>query len=76
MVVQESAGPAGPILLTVSGMTCGGCAAAVSRALTGIPGVVAARVDLSAGRATVTGTAQPQELIRALEAAGFGGELA
>lgn len=76
MAVQDSSGNTGPIVLVVSGMTCGGCAGAVSRALAGIPGVVQARVDLSAGRATVTGTAPAQELIRALEAAGFGGELA
>lgn len=76
MAVQDPSGAAGPIVLAVTGMTCGGCAGAVSRALAGIPGVVEARVDLPAGRAIVTGTAPLRELIRALEAAGFGGALA
>lgn len=76
MADQSSKKTAGPVVLAVSGMTCGGCAGAVSRALSGVSGVVEARVDLAAGRATVTGTARAEDLIRAVEAAGFSGELA
>lgn len=64
-----------PWVLAVSGMTCSGCAGAVTRALTAVPGVVAAQVDLAAGRATVTGTARAAELIRAVQDAGFSGEI-
>lgn len=67
---------ASPIMLAISGMTCGGCAGAVGRALSAVPGVVEARVDLAGGRATVTGSARAEDLIRAVEAAGFAGALA
>jgi P-type Cu+ transporter len=66
----------GPIVLAISGMTCGGCASAVTRALSRVSGVVEARVDLASSCATVTGTARAEDLISAVEAAGFAGELA
>jgi copper chaperone CopZ len=75
-IQQRSNESAGPVVLTVGGMTCGGCAGAVSRALSQVPGVVEAQVDLAKGRATVTGSARPEDLIRAVEAAGFSGSLA
>jgi copper chaperone len=65
----------GPIVLEVTGMTCGGCASSVTRILTRVPGVTEAQVDLPTGRATVTGGARPDDLIHALEAAGFSGRL-
>ncbi|MGH8221273.1 MAG: heavy-metal-associated domain-containing protein [Steroidobacteraceae bacterium] len=71
-----SAKEAGTIVLAVCGMTCGGCANAVARALSRVPGVSEARVDLASERATVVGTAPVDELTRALEAAGFGGRQA
>jgi copper chaperone CopZ len=76
MAVQGSKETAGPVVLAIAGMTCGGCAGAVTRALSAVPGVVAAQVDLAGGRATVTGTARAEELIRAVQAAGFDGGLA
>ena len=66
----------GPVVLAIPGMTCGGCASAVARALSAVPGVVEARVDLADGRATVTGTARAEDLILAVRAAGFAGGLA
>jgi copper chaperone len=39
--------------LKISGMTCGHCVAAVTRALENQEGVTAARVDLEAGRAEI-----------------------
>jgi copper chaperone CopZ len=76
MGTQSSKSPAGTTVLTVSGMTCGGCSNAVTRALSGVAGVTNARVDLASGCATVTGSAQAAELIRALEAAGFEAQVA
>jgi copper chaperone CopZ len=76
MAIHGSKDATGPVVLAISGMTCGGCAGAVTRALSAVPGVTAARVDLAGGCATVTGTARAADLIRALEAAGFGGGLA
>lgn len=67
--------PAGTVELTISGMACDGCASTVSRVLSRVAGVMDARVDLASGRATVRGTAQADDLIRAVEAAGFGGRL-
>lgn len=66
----------GAVVLAVAGMSCGGCAGAVARALSAVPGVLEARVDLAGGRATVKGTARAQDLIHALQAAGFGAQLA
>ena len=63
-------------VLTVSGMTCGGCANTVTRVLTRVPGVERAEVDLASGLATVTGRATVAAMISAVEAAGFGGRLA
>jgi copper chaperone CopZ len=76
MAVRGSKESAGAVVLAISGMTCGGCVGAVTRALSAVPGVVEARVDLADGRATVTGTARAEDLIRAVRAAGFGGGLA
>ena len=76
MTSQSSKESAGPVVLAISGMTCGGCAGAVGRALSQVPGVAEARVDLAKGQATVTGTARAEDLIRAVEAAGFAGGLA
>ncbi|MGH8169149.1 MAG: heavy-metal-associated domain-containing protein [Steroidobacteraceae bacterium] len=74
MTTAKSNVSAGPIVLAVGGMTCGGCAGAVGRALSGVPGVVEAQVDLGNGRATVTGTAGADDLIRAVTDAGFSAE--
>jgi copper chaperone len=42
------------VTLNVDGMSCGGCAASVTRALKATPGVSDAVVELAAKRATVT----------------------
>ena len=76
MAVQGSKEAAGAVVLAIKGMTCGGCAGAVTRALSAVPGVAEARVDLAGGRATVTGIAAAEELIHAVQAAGFDGGLA
>lgn len=76
MSTQASNEAARAVVLAISGMTCGGCVGAVTRALSRVPGVAQAQVDLASGRATVTGTAPAAELIRAVEAAGFSGGLA
>lgn len=61
--------------LTVSGMTCGHCEQAVERALKGVPGVQAVRVDLQGGTATVRGEADPQALMAAVTDEGYGAQL-
>ncbi|MFN3585937.1 MAG: heavy metal translocating P-type ATPase [Moraxellaceae bacterium] len=62
--------------LAVSGMTCASCAGRVEKALTGVPGVVAARVNLASDTARIThvpGVA-PSALVAAVTAAGYGAE--
>ncbi|HEX2555035.1 MAG TPA: heavy metal translocating P-type ATPase [Microvirga sp.] len=60
--------------LSVSGMTCASCVSRVERALTRIPGVAAAEVNLATERARVTapaGTVSPADLVTAIEEAGY-----
>lgn len=64
------------IELSIEGMTCGGCANAVTRALAKVPGVTAVTVDRPGGRGRVEGNADARDLIAAVEQAGFGARLA
>ena len=60
-------------VLIVPAMHCGGCMAKVERALLALPGVTAARVNLTAKqvRADHSAAVEPAQLIAALEQAGF-----
>jgi copper chaperone CopZ len=64
------------LVLSISGMTCGGCATTLNRVLCRVPGVTRADVDLANARARVVGTARPDELLDAVRRAGYGAELA
>ncbi len=60
--------------LKVKGMTCSGCVASVKRVLEGVPGVKAAEVSLTEGRAIVrydASVADAAQFKRAIEDAGF-----
>ncbi len=67
-------------LLSVTGMTCGNCARHVTDALQGVRGVRSATVDLEGAQASVRwapgAEASVPDLVRAVEAAGFGAEVA
>jgi heavy metal translocating P-type ATPase len=63
--------PAPPVDLEIDGMTCASCVARVERALTAVPGVTGAAVNLATERAHVSGRADPVALIRAIEDAGY-----
>lgn len=70
---------ASSVSLTVTGMTCAGCEAAVRAALAAIPGVHEANVSATLHQARVTYDAAltgPRALICAVRQAGFGAELA
>ncbi|MGB1586203.1 MAG: heavy-metal-associated domain-containing protein [Thermoplasmatota archaeon] len=61
------------IELNVTGMTCGSCAAAVTRALEDVPGVAAVRVDVAGPtRVAVKPGTTKEDLVAAIDAAGFG----
>jgi len=60
--------------LNISGMTCGHCQTAVSKALKSVPGVQDAQVDLASGKATVDGQVDVQALIAAVVEEGYGAQ--
>jgi len=64
------AGGAG-VTLAITGMTCIGCASAVKRLLSNVPGALEVDVDLDSGRALVAGTARAEALIAALQGTGY-----
>lgn len=59
--------------LAIEGMTCSGCAGQVERALSAVPGVTLARVNLAAERAEVVSDAAlaVDKLVAAVEATGY-----
>ena len=60
------------ITLTISGMTCGHCEAAVGKALAQVPGVEkVVSVDRNAGQATVEGNASAEDLLNAVIEEGY-----
>jgi copper chaperone CopZ len=63
------------IVLSIEGMTCSGCVSTVRRVLSRVPGVTSAEVDRAKGRALVEGSFQPEALVAAAEAAGFGAQI-
>lgn len=59
--------------ITVKGMSCGHCAAAVTKALEELPGISQVQVDVSSGRVTFA-NANPisqEQLARVIKAAGY-----
>jgi len=59
---------------TITGMTCGGCSASVTRALENAG--FTATVDLASNTAEVQGTPDPAKVIQAIEDAGFEAQVA
>lgn len=57
--------------LTVEGMTCGHCEQTVEDALEDVAGVTDASADRETEQATVEGDADPDELVGAIEDAGY-----
>ncbi len=59
----------------VTGMSCAACSARVEKAVSGVPGVTSCAVSLLTNSMGVEGTASPDEIIRAVEGAGYGASL-
>ena len=59
--------------ITVKGMSCAHCVAAVTKAVASLPGVSNVKVDLASGRVTYECAAPipPGDLDRVVKAAGF-----
>jgi periplasmic mercuric ion binding protein len=76
--VRCSAPPDSIAILKTSGMTCAGCSDTIVRALTTVPGVAAAEVDVPGGRVSVgyaAASVTPETLVRQVTASGFGSTL-
>ena len=56
---------------TVTGMTCAACSARVEKAVSKVPGVSACSVSLLTNSMGVEGSASKQEIISAVEQAGY-----
>lgn len=61
------------IRLSILGMRCAGCIAAVETALQGVPGVKTVNVNFADHSAVVTGAAEPEQMKLALKQAGYDG---
>ena len=59
----------------VTGMSCAACSARVEKAVSGVEGVTSCAVSLLTNSMGVEGTASPQEIIAAVERAGYGASL-
>lgn len=59
------------VALRITGMTCGHCVAAVTKALRSVTGVESVEVNLEKGRGLVEGQAEAAQLIKAVERAGY-----
>ncbi len=61
--------------ISVTGMSCGHCVAAVTKALEKIPGVERVAVNLEQAEAVVTGTAASEVLLVAIREEGYGANI-
>ena len=59
----------------ITGMTCAACSARVEKAVKAVSGVTSCAVSLLTNSMGVEGTASPEAVIRAVEAAGYGASL-
>ena len=72
--IREERAPAQQVELAISGMHCASCVRRVEKALTKLPGVESASVNLATERATVSfsGALTQDDFQKAVEAAGYG----
>ena len=59
----------------VTGMSCAACQSHVEKAVNGVEGVTCCNVSLLTNSMSVTGSADPDAIIKAVEAAGYGASL-
>ncbi len=59
----------------ITGMNCAACSARVERVVSGLPGVQSCTVSLLTNSMSVDGTASEQDIIAAVEGAGYGASL-
>ena len=71
-VQKQRKGVDGMEQYNVTGMSCAACSARVEKAVSKVSGVTACSVSLLTNSMGVEGTASPQEIIQAVERAGYG----
>lgn len=71
-VQKQRKGVDGMEQYSVTGMSCAACSARVEKEVSKVPGVTACSVSLLTNSMGVEGTASPQEIIQAVERAGYG----
>jgi Cu+-exporting ATPase len=71
MSAEQAGKPDQDVRLSILGMSCAGCIAAVDTALSGVSGVTAVSVNFADHSATVSGSADPEQMKQALKAAGY-----
>ena len=59
----------------VTGMSCAACQVRVEKAVEKVPGVSAVSVSLLTNSMGVEGTASPEQVIRAVQEAGYGASM-
>ncbi len=57
--------------LTINDMTCGGCVASVTRAVTNIDPAAKLDIDISTKHVKIDSGIAPEQLLAAIEAAGY-----
>ena len=60
---------------TVTGMSCAACSARVEKAVSKVPGVTTCSVSLLTNSMGVEGTAKSEDIIKAVEDAGYGASI-
>lgn len=76
--MSDTTNTRGKVTLAVTGMSCGGCAGSVQRALQSQPGVASAAVSLALKNARVEfdpAATSPDALVEAVRATGYGAAL-
>lgn len=63
------------LFFKINGMKCGGCTAAIEKAVKALDGVEAVEVDLDTSMASVKGSVNGDDVVAAIDAAGFNGIL-
>ncbi len=61
--------------LRITGMTCGHCVAAVTKALQAVPGVQSAEVSLERKQGVVQGAVPAARLVQAVQEQGYDAEI-
>ncbi|MDF1630813.1 MAG: heavy metal translocating P-type ATPase [Alcanivoracaceae bacterium] len=68
--------PVDGMRLAITGATCASCVRSIETALSSVPGVEQASMNLADHSAYVQGAAKPEQLIAAIEAVGYGASVA